>query len=62
MDQWIDRFKSSETIEGQSEVIIPGEPEAKIHLDRLASGIPLIDAVYQDLQKICSDLEVDFTL
>lgn len=62
MDQWIDRFKSSDTIDGQSEVIIPGEPEARIHLERIKNGIPLIDAVYSDLQKICSDLEVEFTL
>lgn len=62
MDQWIERFKSSETVDGQKEVIIPGEPEARIHADRLKTGIPLIDAVYQDLQQICRDLDVEFTL
>jgi LDH2 family malate/lactate/ureidoglycolate dehydrogenase len=62
MDQWIQRFKSSQTIEGQDEVIIPGEPETQMFKQRTANGIPLIDAVYLDLQQICSDLDTEFTL
>lgn len=62
MDQWITRFKSSETIPGQKEVIIPGEPEAKLYQERVQNGIPLIDAVYEDLQEICKDLDLPFTL
>lgn len=62
MDQWINRFKTSKTIEGQSEVIIPGEPEARMHTERSKNGIPLIQAVYEDLQQVCEELDVAFTL
>lgn len=62
MDQWITRFKSSKTIEGQKEVIIPGEPEFKIHDVRINEGIPLIEAVYNDLKDVCTDLDLAFTL
>lgn len=62
MDQWIDRFKSAQTIDGQSEVIIPGEPETAMFVERTSSGIPLIDAVYNDMKSICEDLAIEFTL
>ncbi|MFT5480342.1 MAG: LDH2 family malate/lactate/ureidoglycolate dehydrogenase [bacterium] len=62
MDQWIERFKSAQTIEGQSEVIIPGEPEAQMHLERNKNGIPLIDAVYEDLKTVCSEMDIAFML
>ncbi len=62
MDQWIHRFKSSQTIEGQEKVIIPGEPEIEMFKERTSSGIPLIDAVYQDLQTLSNELDVQFTI
>jgi LDH2 family malate/lactate/ureidoglycolate dehydrogenase len=62
MDRWIERFKSSETSEGQPEVIIPGEPEARIYDERVQAGLPLIDAVYNDLKVLCEELGVDFTI
>ncbi|MBO6518350.1 MAG: Ldh family oxidoreductase [Bacteroidia bacterium] len=62
MDQWIDRFKSAETIEGQKEVVIPGEPETALFLKRKKEGIPLIDAVYNDLKSLCAELDVAFTI
>ena len=62
MDRWIERFKSSETSEGQPEVIIPGEPEARIYDERIKAGIPIIDAVYHDLKVLCDELGVDFTI
>ncbi|RYF89717.1 MAG: Ldh family oxidoreductase, partial [Chitinophagaceae bacterium] len=39
MDQWIRRFKSAETVEGEESVIIPGEPEVAMEADRRANGI-----------------------
>lgn len=62
MDTWIKRFKSADTIEGQKEVIIPGEPEAALYIERQKNGIPLIDAVYNDLKILCKELDVAFTL
>ncbi len=60
MDQWIRRFKSAKTVNGQKEVIIPGEPEDRMNAIRKQEGIPIIDPVYNDLQGICADLNFDF--
>jgi len=62
MDQWISRFKSAETIKGQEEVIIPGEPEAELYTQRQKDGIPLIHDVYTDLKNLCNELEIQFTI
>lgn len=60
--RWIDRFKSAKTTSEHSEVIIPGEPEAAMHRTRLIEGIPIVEAVYQDLKTTALELEVEFTI
>jgi LDH2 family malate/lactate/ureidoglycolate dehydrogenase len=52
LDNWIERFKSSATVNPDQKVIIPGEPELEAEVDRLANGIPLVDAVVEDLNKL----------
>lgn len=49
MDNWINRFKSASTVNPDQKVIIPGEPELEAQLDRKQNGIPLVDAVVNDL-------------
>ncbi|HVS93083.1 MAG TPA: Ldh family oxidoreductase [Mucilaginibacter sp.] len=49
MDNWIERFKSSKPIDPAQKVIIPGEPELEAEADRKINGIPLVDAVVDDL-------------
>jgi LDH2 family malate/lactate/ureidoglycolate dehydrogenase len=49
MDNWIYRFKSASTVHPDQKVIIPGEPEQEAQLDRKQNGIPLVDAVVNDL-------------
>jgi LDH2 family malate/lactate/ureidoglycolate dehydrogenase len=49
MDKWIERFKSSKTVDPSQKVIIPGEPEVEAETDRKINGIPLVDAVANDL-------------
>lgn len=49
MDNWIARFRSAKTIEGQQRLIIPGDPEREISEERLKSGIPLNVKVVEDL-------------
>ena len=49
MDNWIARFRSAATVEGQEKVIIPGDPERLMHADRLKAGIPLNVKVVEDL-------------
>lgn len=52
LDNWIERFKSSTTVAPEQKVIIPGEPELEAEADRIANGIPLVDAVVEDLNKL----------
>jgi LDH2 family malate/lactate/ureidoglycolate dehydrogenase len=52
MDNWIKRFRNAKTAEGYDKVLIPGDPEREIELIRMKHGIPLVDAVIEDLEKI----------
>lgn len=58
MDNWIERFKSSKTIDPAQRVIIPGEPETEAEADRKASGIPLVDAVMDDLNGLAEKMGI----
>ncbi len=58
MDQWITRFKLSERIDPAQEVLIPGEPEYRMTLEREANGIPLNDQVVNDLMELSKKLEI----
>ncbi|MEO3405274.1 Ldh family oxidoreductase [Mucilaginibacter sp. CAU 1740] len=58
LDNWIERFKSSTTVDPDQKVIIPGEPELEAEADRLANGIPLVDAVVEDLNKLAERFNV----
>ncbi|MDB5134276.1 MAG: Ldh family oxidoreductase [Mucilaginibacter sp.] len=49
LDNWIERFKSSATVDPAQKVIIPGEPELEAEVARKINGIPLVDAVVNDL-------------
>jgi len=49
MDNCISRFKSASPINPNQKVIIPGAPEYEAEIDRRKNGIPLIDAVVNDL-------------
>lgn len=49
LDNWIERFKAAQTVDPAQKVIIPGEPELAAELDRQVNGIPLVQAVVDDL-------------
>ncbi|WP_158992253.1 Ldh family oxidoreductase [Mucilaginibacter sp. L196] len=59
LDNWIERFKSASTIDADQKVIIPGEPELEAQADRLTNGIPLVDAVANDLNELAKKLGVE---
>ncbi len=59
MDQWINRFRGSKTIEGESEVLIPGDPERASKAIREQEGIPLLKAVVEDLTSIAQKFKLD---
>lgn len=59
LDNWIERFKDSKTVDPAKQVIIPGEPEYAAEKDRKENGIPLIDAVVNDLNELAAKLGLE---
>jgi len=59
MDNWISRFKSSATIDPSQKVIIPGEPELEAETERIKNGIPLVDAVVNDLNELAVKFKIE---
>lgn len=59
MDQWIERFRNAESISAEEKVLIPGDPERAMEKERLANGIPLIDAVVKDIQELATQFGVE---
>ncbi len=51
MDQWIGRFRSAKSVEGES-VQIPGDQERRFKAERLQEGIPLNAKVIESLQEL----------
>jgi LDH2 family malate/lactate/ureidoglycolate dehydrogenase len=49
MDNWIRRFRSAKTVNGEEKVLIPGDPEREMEAIRMQDGIPLLTAVDEDL-------------
>lgn len=49
---WINRFKQSQRINSEQEVLIPGEPEYRETILRSKNGIPLTAAVANDLEQL----------
>lgn len=58
MDKWINRFRSAKTIPGQDKVLIPGDPEREMELERMKNGIPLLQPVIDDLRSTGDKFEV----
>jgi LDH2 family malate/lactate/ureidoglycolate dehydrogenase len=52
MDNWITRFRSAKTIEGQKKIIIPGDPERESEIIRMKEGIPINPKVVDDLREL----------
>jgi LDH2 family malate/lactate/ureidoglycolate dehydrogenase len=60
MDKWITRFRSAQTIAGEEKVIIPGDPEREMEVERMQNGIPLLPAVVEDLKALSIKFKVAF--
>ncbi len=58
MDNWIERFRSSETVNPNDKVLIPGDPEREMTAERLENGIDLLDPVVEDLRELGQKLNV----
>lgn len=58
MDNWIDAFKNADRINENQPVIIPGEPEYLLEIERLKNGIPLNEKVIVDLQNLATQFNL----
>jgi LDH2 family malate/lactate/ureidoglycolate dehydrogenase len=58
MDNWIKRFRSAQTIDGQEAVLVPGDPERIIEQERINSGFELLKPVENDLKMLAEKFEL----
>lgn len=58
IDNWIHTFKNAKTVDATKTVVIPGEPEYAFTQERRISGIPLVDPVVEDLNKLAEALGI----
>jgi LDH2 family malate/lactate/ureidoglycolate dehydrogenase len=58
MDNWIKGFRSATPIMGQERVLVPGDPEREFEKERKKNGIPLLDVVVEDLDKLVTKFEL----
>ncbi len=52
MDNWIARFRSAKTVEGEEKLIIPGDPERAFEEERMKKEIPINGKVLADLKEV----------
>lgn len=52
MDNWIKGFRNARPQQGQEKVLVPGDPEREFEAVRMQEGIPLLDAVVNDLEAL----------
>jgi LDH2 family malate/lactate/ureidoglycolate dehydrogenase len=60
MDVWIERFRSAKTTSEAPRVLIPGDPEREMEIERRVSGIPINDKVVIDLQDVGKRFDLQF--
>ncbi len=60
MDNWIQTFRNAETAKGQERVLIPGDPERELTIERQKNGIPLHEQVVKDLEELGNKFGVEF--
>ncbi len=62
MTRYIDYFKNTKPMQGVEQVLIPGEPEAKLRAERTANGVPLPDETWAAIVATARDVGVSETL
>ncbi|MBT3346671.1 MAG: Ldh family oxidoreductase [Gemmatimonadetes bacterium] len=59
VDRFIDFLKSSEPMEGFSEVMLPGEKSHRIRLEREAHGMDVDDTAWSQISELAGELGID---
>ncbi|MFN8292032.1 MAG: Ldh family oxidoreductase [Chitinophagaceae bacterium] len=60
MDHWIQGFRSCKTVPGEEKVLVPGDPEREFEMIRRRDGIPLLDAVVEDLKGLAEKFSLSW--
>lgn len=60
MDNWITRFRNATPSNPAQPVLVPGDPEREMEVIRAKHGIPLVEAVVEDLAALSSKTGVAF--
>jgi L-2-hydroxycarboxylate dehydrogenase (NAD+) len=58
MDKWIETFRNAKTTKESDKVIIPGDPEREMEVERMKTGIPLLAPVIKDLEDLAGKFSV----
>ncbi len=62
IDEWIAVFRKTKPAAGHEAVLIPGDPEHKAETHRSKYGIPVMEAVVNDLKEISAMTNVDLKI
>ncbi len=62
IDRTIDQIKSIEKRPGVAEILIPGERSQRTMRENLKRGVPVDDATVKELEQLCRESGVPFTL
>lgn len=58
MDEWIETFRKAQSVNSQTEVLIPGDPERLKEKELSAAGIEILPSILKDINEIASSLGV----
>ncbi|HYI79150.1 MAG TPA: Ldh family oxidoreductase, partial [Chryseolinea sp.] len=62
IDHWIEVFRNTKPTPGHDAVLIPGDPEHEAETIRSKEGIPVIQAVVDELIKISKETGIEFKI
>ncbi len=62
IDRTIDRIKECRKRPGVTEILVPGERSDRIRQENLTRGIPVDAVTVAELRRLCTEMNVPFTL
>jgi len=60
MDLWLNRFRNAKPAAGHDQVYVAGDIERAMENERMQKGIPLVDAVQNDLKTLANKMDLSF--
>jgi len=60
MDLWLNRFRNATPSAGHDQVYVAGDIERNMENERMQKGIPLVDAVQNDLKTLANKMDLSF--